>query len=561
MKRYFKLILIIPFLLMVLGIQYAADHKPVKENSKIIAVMGSSVAAGWVTSREAAYDHQNGYAQRLGRLLEPRGYKVVNISKPGDTTEKVLKRLEKDLLPLNPDFVILGLSLENEGIRGIGGKDPEKVFSGFKENMMQITKKCRDSCIVPVIASCYISDYFDAPEHYEYTKKMNIQINTWDVPSINLMGALDNGSGRFVKGYTFDFDHPNSRGHEEMFYTIVPSLFEALDVGKPQPVRQDGEGFVTIKRNKEGIPLSYIPEDIIHSFSFGFSFRSAFPGALGAVLSENTHSVISIDQKGSISYKSGDQSVISQAGLLDNNWHEVVLSHRYAKGESLLYVDGKPVGTVPERLIPLHFVLGGAGEKEKQRAPELADYRDMLVFRSALTMDEIDVLSRGKLLQSSLEIYAPLSDGTLGENILMINLSQSLSQLRAYPTDVESSLGRLHERIEIAKTREKIFISPEEKKIIQIDPEILQAYVGKYEVAPGDFMEISIDEDRLIFSDRGRKEILHPFSEIEFVIKTMGAPVDVRILFTKDKEGRTTSLILQISKKGKVQQVVKAKKK
>jgi lysophospholipase L1-like esterase len=561
MKQYKKLFLIIAVLLVVFGPQNAEGLQPVKENAKVIAVMGSSVAAGWVTSREAAYDHQNGYAQRLERLLEPRGYKVINISRPGDTTDKVLNRMDKDLLPLNAHFVIIGLSLENEGIRGIGGKDPEQVFAGFKENMHKIILKCRNAGIVPIIASCYVSDYFCAPEHYEYTKKMNIQINTWDVPSINLMGALDNGSGRFVKGHTFDFDHPDSKGHEEMFYTIVPSLFEALDSGKPQPARQDGSGFVTIKRKKRGIPLSFIPEDIIHSFSFGFSFRSAFPGTLAVVLSENKVSIISIDKKGSIHYSSEAGTISAKTGLTDNQWHDVVLSYRHAKGESLLYIDGKFAGTLLEQVIPHHFILGGSGEKEKNKAPESADYRDLLAFRSALTPDEIDVLSQGKLLQSSLEIYAPLTEGTLGENIPIKNLSQSLSQVMAYPANVRSSLDRLVERIETAKKNEKVFLSPEDKKIIHIGPKALNAYVGKYEVAPGDFMEISIDADRLIFSDRGRKEILHPLSDTKFKIKTVGIPVDVHILFNKDKEGRVHSLTLQISKEGKVKQEVKAKKK
>ena len=175
----------------------------------------------------------NGYAQRLGRLLEPRGYRIINVSKPGDTTTKVLDRLEKDLFPKNPDFVIIGLSLENEGIRSIFGKEPDDVYACFKENLKEIIDRCREKNIIPVVGSCYASDNFTSLQDYDYIKRMNLEISEWDVPGINFLGPLDNGSGRFVPGVTFDLDHPDSYGHAELYYAIVPSLFAAIQEGKP----------------------------------------------------------------------------------------------------------------------------------------------------------------------------------------------------------------------------------------------------------------------------------------------------------------------------------------
>ncbi|MCJ7612987.1 MAG: GDSL-type esterase/lipase family protein, partial [Candidatus Aminicenantes bacterium] len=238
-----------------------ADSGPRRE--KVIAVMGSSVAAGWVTAREAKQDMQNGYAYRLGRLLAPRGFKVVNISVPGDTTQKVLDRLEKDLFPLDPDFAVIALSLENEGIRGIGGKDPARVYAGFKENLRSIIAKCRERNVVPVIGTCYANDNFDRPAHYELITQMNLEIGSWDVPSINLLGALDRGDGLFVEGMTFDLDHPADAGHRELFYSIVPSLFEVLATGKPQPRKNVEVGGTTLGAHGRAGTVSYIPDDIL----------------------------------------------------------------------------------------------------------------------------------------------------------------------------------------------------------------------------------------------------------------------------------------------------------
>ena len=89
-------------------------------------MLGSSVAAGWVTAREARQDLRNGWVQRLARSVDPRGFQLVNVSVPGDDTRAVLERIDRDLLPLHPRHVIVGLSMSNEGLES---EDPEEVFA------------------------------------------------------------------------------------------------------------------------------------------------------------------------------------------------------------------------------------------------------------------------------------------------------------------------------------------------------------------------------------------------------------------------------------------------
>lgn len=62
---------------------------------------------------------------------------------------------------------------------------------------------------------------------------MDLFIHELDAPSVNLLGAVDDGGGRWAPGYRFDDLHPNDAGHEEMLYTIVPSLLDALYDGNP----------------------------------------------------------------------------------------------------------------------------------------------------------------------------------------------------------------------------------------------------------------------------------------------------------------------------------------
>jgi hypothetical protein len=51
-----------------------------------------------------------------------------------------------------------------------------------------------------------------------------------------------------------------------------------------------------------------------------------------------------------------------------------VLSHFTARGETLLFIDGKQTGRVAERLEPKSFVVGGSGTGGA-RGPKQADYK------------------------------------------------------------------------------------------------------------------------------------------------------------------------------------------
>ena len=55
-----------------------------------------------------------------------------------------------------------------------------------------------------------------------------------------------------------------------------------------------------------------------------------------------------------------------------------------------------------------------------------------MVFRASLNADEVSVLKGGKLLQASLEVYAPLRDEDPKKGDTLVNLAQSLSEVRYY---------------------------------------------------------------------------------------------------------------------------------
>jgi CubicO group peptidase (beta-lactamase class C family) len=80
-----------------------------------------------------------------------------------------------------------------------------------------------------------------------------------------------------------------------------------------------------------------------------------------------------------------------------------------------------------------------------------------------------------------------------------------------------------------------------ERKEIALDPALLAAYVGEYQLAPTFTLMITKEGDQLFLQATGQPRIrLHPEAETEFFL----AEVDAQISFVKDATGKLTHLVL-----------------
>ncbi len=309
--------------------------------------------------------------------------------------------------------------------------------------MSDIIDRCREEGMKVIVANCYPHGQYTS-EQYDAVKRMNLLINTWNVSSINLLGSIDDGLGRWVVGFDNDPGHPNGGGHEEMFYAITPSLFDAIAVGKPQPSYVDGNACARVT-DDPGAALTFTPDDMIHSFSSTFDVRTDEDGILSIISgtagviektkyqsSDKEHISHQVKkarssfcaslstENGQLVYTSSTgKRIISKTKITKNQWRRITISHRCAKGETLVYVDDQKIGVAQERLIPESFNLGISGT---------ADFKNWMVYRSSLNEDEIKALCSGKLIKSSLEIYAPLNDDSFVQGQAINNKAQSLSQ-------------------------------------------------------------------------------------------------------------------------------------
>lgn len=384
-----------------------------------ISQFGSSVSNG-----EGATDH-HGYAYLYNQNLQRRSktgvsehpFWVSEISIGGNTTNSLLERYD-DLTHNFARYVVFGLSLGNEGIHG--SSNQQAVFNQFRDNMLKLIDKARQDGKIPVVINNYTRGDYTASD-YAYVKQMNLLIHEWDVPSVNVLGAIDDGKGRWATGYQRDGDafHPNTMGHQEFFYAWTPSLFDAIYSGKPQPVRDMTKSMVLDKRST----LRFAGEKTVHPFTVSVRVKGGEAGTVFSFLHGLSKRVgkVEVDSEGHVVYTSpaDGTTVVSPSVINDGKWHTITLSHYYAQKRTLLFVD-RGVKEKSERLL-LDSVTVGDNMSDVSR-----EYSELFFWRSALSSTEVTALVAGKMLKSSLEIYAPLAEEAKNS---LANLAQSMNKV------------------------------------------------------------------------------------------------------------------------------------
>ena len=396
---------------------------PIPTNPLKLVYMGSSVPYGTGATNNRGYPtlYAELLAQRAAASLG-QPWVTANISVPSNTTVDVLNRYASDLLPQHAKYVVFALGLGNEGIL-TGG---QAIFNQFRTNLIQLISQARADGMVPLVTNSYTrNDY--TPAAYGFVRQINLLIHGWNVPSINLLGAVDDGTGRWAAGYWYDALHPNDLGHAELAHAIVPSLFDALNAAKARPTRRVSAGATLVK--VVGTPTNivrFVPEDVVHPFTQAIRFKTAGAGQLveirdSAGLAAGT---LRVGATGVVTYQSAKGRQITGSVRVNNNrWHKLVLTHYYARGTTQLYVDSVQEGTVAERLRPTRFDLGG------NAAPMRVQFRDWFFYRSGLNPDEVLAMAADSLLKSSLELYAPLDGRQTAAPDSLTNLAQSLNTL------------------------------------------------------------------------------------------------------------------------------------
>ena len=379
-----------------------------------ISVFGSSVANGQGATDWKGYRYLYGQ-QLITRHKEGRSdnpFYTTNVSIGGNTTTALLNRYD-DLIRDFGRYVIFGLSLGNEGIHGASNQ--QAVFNQWRDNMLKLINKVRADGKIPMVMNNYTrGDYND--DDYRYVKQLNLLIHEWNVASTNVLGAIDKGNGQWADGYVADTYHQNTAGHAEFMYAMVPSLFDAIKAGKTQPVRNQAKS-MTLEAGKM---IYFEPEETLHPFTVTLRIKGTEGQVVALAQAVNLQeAIVRVNADGTVTYVAPSGSTVTSATTInDGNWHNVTLTSYYAQRRTILYVDKTKEGEVGERLSRIEVVY--VGDEDNSR-----EVSELSFWRSGMTPEEISAVCNGKMLKSSLEIYAPLG----GENDIE-NLAQSTNRLR-----------------------------------------------------------------------------------------------------------------------------------
>ena len=264
-------------------------------------------------------------------------------------------------------------------------------------------------------------------DDYYYVKQMNLLIHQWDLPSVNVLGAIDDGEGHWATGYMQDNWHPTTNGHKEFLYAMPPSLFDAIAAGKPQPVRDLSKSMTLEKKNV----ISFTGEGTVHPFTISVRVKGSDEGQLFSFMWYSTQMSVSVNAEGKVVFGTSTADMLtSSQSINDGQWHLVTLTFYNAQRRTLLYVDGVSAGEHTGRMGCGRFTIGDADSEVSRQFSEL------FFWRSALSPEEVQAVCDGKMLKSSLEIYSPLSDD---EKEQIVNKAQTLNEA-LYETYVPSGI-------------------------------------------------------------------------------------------------------------------------
>lgn len=326
------------------------------QSERRVCFFGSSVCKG------VGAQDEHGYAYMVGENL-PKGWEYVNLSVSGNCTYDLFARYDRDMKPEQAKYVVIGLSLGNEGLHEKGFR----AMLSYRENMPRLIKMLQEDGHTVIVANNYSRADFNEVDFRDLCI-VNLEVQQWDVPTVNLFGNIDDGAGHWAEGFWNGEDiwHPNTEGHAQMASAFVPSMWEALDKGKTLPVRTDMD--VTSTGVSE---LSFEAESGLCSYTLSYiSDGICYAEVYSALRKECT---------------------------------------RYADGQLLETYKDEPHG--------LLFEISGK------------NICQLLFYRAAMTPLEIAAIAEGKMLRSSLEIYCPLSNGNTHNLAQSMNNSVRTSAL------------------------------------------------------------------------------------------------------------------------------------
>ena len=178
-------------------------------DQRTIIVLGDSLSAGYGIKIQQGW--VNLLAQRLA--TEGYGYRVINASVSGETTQGGLARLPRALETHKPAIVIVELG-GNDGLRGL-------PLNASRENLARIIELSRDSQARVLLVGMFIPPNYGPRYGQEFRDMFSALAAKYPVAFLPFL--LDQVA---LKNELMQSDgiHPNAAGQPQMLENVWPEL-------------------------------------------------------------------------------------------------------------------------------------------------------------------------------------------------------------------------------------------------------------------------------------------------------------------------------------------------
>ena len=173
-----------------------------------------------VLAGDSITDFYNNY-ELFYEYTEKSGKAVYNRGISGDTSNRLIERLESNVLCLEPEKVVYLIGTNDHA----KGADDEYIISNIRK-IIEMTRNACPSCRIAVQSIYPVIDHKERKNKNlkPINEKLKKLCSEEDVVYIDLFDALCDSNGSFDKAYTYDGLHPNVHGYE----VVTKALLEFI---------------------------------------------------------------------------------------------------------------------------------------------------------------------------------------------------------------------------------------------------------------------------------------------------------------------------------------------
>lgn len=386
-----------------------------------IVFLGSSTVEGTGTT-----DRPNtGFVSLLKNRLEPLGFEVINRGVGGDNTQDAINRFLKDIVPLQADFVVVGLTIGNEGINDT--TNYKEVIQQFKKGIYRLVGLIKKYGSTPIIINQAPTNRYNETI-YNMMKQFNDELENSSIMTIDIMGAVDTLTGTPFPSIMTDSLHYNDRGHQEFLNSFPPTMFDMLKDRDNKPF-QTSNNHILLGSPTSDTPIEFNPTYSLTTFTTFMRFRLTDSPTLSSLISFNSTNRIALSNVGRVMiYIPSNDPNETEHFIDDNEWHTMAVTYSSISGALRVYLDKQLIhsSTTFDLVLSQMAIAGRPGSSLPM--PNLA-IKDVAIYRSRFRQAQVDSLHEGIFHQGSLELYSPLNDKVTTRGVPLINLAPTNENL------------------------------------------------------------------------------------------------------------------------------------